>query len=128
MKHEITMRITPRERIASLLRGGAVLGLGLTVLFRTLAVAFEWERWANGQEQLIQRWVFFATGIAIGALITAFGVPLLRPAFGRTARLRFEDQWLVIERTGLLARPMVVQQRDLRAALASDVERLRRGR
>jgi hypothetical protein len=126
MKLEFPIRITTKERIASALRGSLLLGLGAFVAGRTLATAFTWERWAFGQEQVVQRWLFFSTGLAIGTLIMAFGVPLMRPTFGRRGRLSIEDHWLTIERTGLLPRPLVVQRRDVRAAIAADISALRR--
>ena len=119
---EFPIRITPKERIASALRGSILIALGGFVFLRTLDVAFSWERWALGQAQLIERWTFFSTGLAIGAVIVAFGVPLVRPAFGRRARLMIRDEWVTVERTGLLPRPIVIQRHDLRAAVTGDLQ------
>jgi hypothetical protein len=125
---EFPIRITVKERMASTARGGLLLTLGAVVAGRTLATSFTWERWAFGQEQVVERWLFFVTGLTIGSLVMGFGVPLLRPAFGRTGRLSIEDDWLTIERTGLLPRRLIVQRRELRAAIAADIATLRRAR
>jgi hypothetical protein len=128
MTTQIALRVRTRERVAAGLRGGALLALALFVLLRTLDTAFGWERWALGQAQLVERWTFFSTGLAISALIGAFSVPLLRPLFARKTRLLLEDDWMTIQRTGLLGRPIVVQHRDVRAVVTGDLSPLELGK
>lgn len=124
----LPIQITFKERLVSLLRGGALAGLGLLVIGRTLAVAFEWERFASGQEQVVERWTFFFSGLVIGMIPIPLSFPLIRPAFARHAHLEIADQWTTVRRDGLLPDPLLFQHRDVRAVFEGDLKPLERGR
>ena len=124
----LTIEITFKERVASLLRGGVLAGLGLLVIGRTMAVAFEWERFASGQEQLVERWVFFFSGLLIGMIPIPLSFPLFRPAFARRAHLEIRDHWTNVRRDGLLPDRFIFQRSDVRAVFVGELGELRRDR